>query len=93
MGIPFGHLLGPLTVWLFKRKTYPFVDAQGRESLNFQLSMTLYALIAALLILMKLGMVFLFLLAIVNVLLVIIASLRAFNGETFHYPFKITIIR
>jgi uncharacterized Tic20 family protein len=34
---PFGNILGPLVIWLIKKETYPFVDEQGKESLNFQI--------------------------------------------------------
>ncbi len=43
--IPFGHILGPLIVWMVKKEQYPLVEDQGRESLNFQISMTIYAVI------------------------------------------------
>lgn len=45
MIIPFGHIVGPLVVWLVKRAEYPLVDDQGRESLNYQISMTIYSVI------------------------------------------------
>ena len=93
MGIPFGHILGPLIVWLFKKKTYPFVDEQGKESLNFQLSMTVYAIIAALMIYIKLGMLPLWILAAINLLLVFIAAIRANSGGIYHYPFTIRFIK
>ncbi len=92
-GVPFGHILGPLLVWLYKKKEYPFVNEQGKEALNFQLSMTVYALIAALMIFIKLGMILLFILAAVNMFLVIIAALRANSGDIFRYPFKIRFIK
>ena len=92
-GIPFGHILGPLVVWLLKKNRYPFVNDQGKESLNFQLSMTLYAFVAALLIFVNIGAIMLFGLVVGNLILVIIASVKAFNGETFHYPFKIRFIK
>ena len=96
IGIPLGHLFGPLTVWLFKRNSYPFVREQGIESMNFQLSMTLYiALAAAFLYFTKLGlgMILILIMAPVNALLVIIASVRAYNGETYAYPLKIRFIK
>lgn len=92
-GIPFGHILGPLVVWLLKKNRYPFVNDQGKESLNFQLSMTLYAFVAALLIFVNIGAIMLFGLVVGNLILVIIASVKAFNGETFRYPFKIRFIK
>lgn len=93
IGIPFGHIFGPLIIWLVKKNTYPFVNEQGRESLNFQLSMTIYAIAAALLIFIKIGMPLLLLVAGINFILVIIASIRAFNGETYTYPLAIRLIK
>jgi hypothetical protein len=92
-GLPLGHVLGPLVVWLIKRKTHPFIYEQGKESLNFQLSMTLYTLIIAPLIFIKIGMGLIFILVVINFILVIIASLRAYQGEIFRYPFKIRFIK
>ncbi len=50
IGVPFGHVLGPLIVWLILRDRYPFVDDQGKEALNFQISFTIYGVIVGLLI-------------------------------------------
>ena len=93
IGIPLGNVLGPLIIWLIKKNTYAFVNEQGKESLNFQLSMTIYAIAAALLIYVKIGMPLLLLVAGINFILVIIASIRAFNGETYTYPLAIRLIR
>lgn len=43
--IPFGHVVGPLVVWLVKKDQFPLVDDQGKESLNFQLTMTIFFII------------------------------------------------
>ena len=93
IGIPLGNVLGPLIIWLVKKNAYPFVNEQGRESLNFQLSMTIYAIAAALLIYIKMGMALLLVVAGINFFLIIIASIRAFNGETYTYPFTIRLIK
>ncbi len=42
-----GHLLGPLIVWLVKRDDSPEIDAHGKEALNFQISMLIYNVVAA----------------------------------------------
>ena len=44
---PFGNIIGPLAVWLAKKNEHPFVDDQGKESLNFQISMMIYAVALA----------------------------------------------
>jgi uncharacterized protein len=63
IGIPFGNIVGPLIIRLLKKNVYPFVNEQGKESLNFQISMTIYALAAALLILIKIWFFLLFIIA------------------------------
>jgi hypothetical protein len=93
VGIPLGNIFGPLLVWLYKKKTYPFVDTQGKESLNFQITMTILVLCAALMIYLKIGMMIIFVLAAINVVLVIIASIQAYRGETYHYPFQIRFLK
>ena len=93
-GFPFGHLLGPLLIWMLKRKEHAFIDDQGRESLNFQLSMTLYTMCTVMFVIyLKIGVSPLLILVFANLILVIIASLRAKSGETFRYPFRIRFLR
>ena len=48
-GIPFGNILGPLVVWLIKKDQSWFVNEQGKEAMNFQISLTIYAIVAAIL--------------------------------------------
>ncbi|HOJ03114.1 MAG TPA: DUF4870 domain-containing protein [Bacteroidota bacterium] len=43
--VPFGHIFGPLTVWLMKKDEMPLVNDQGKESMNFQISMTIYFIV------------------------------------------------
>ena len=93
IGIPLGNIAGPLIIWLLKKNTNTFIDQQGKESLNFQLSMTIYALFGALLFLMKMGMFLLLLIAGINFILVVIASIKTLNGESYTYPYKIQFIK
>ncbi|MBD2386054.1 DUF4870 domain-containing protein [Cylindrospermum sp. FACHB-282] len=39
------NLLAPLTIWQFKKTQYPWIDLQGKEALNFQISLTFYTLV------------------------------------------------
>ena len=52
-----GHLLGPLIVWLAKRDDSPEIDAHGKEALNFQISMLIYNVVAAIFCLVLIGFV------------------------------------
>jgi len=92
IGIPFGHLLGPMVVWLVKKNDDPFIDEQGKESLNFQISMTIYGIIAAFLVLILIGIPLLIALAVADVILVVIASVKTSNGEPYRYPLTIRLI-
>jgi len=90
---PLLNILGPFVVWLMKKNEFSFVDEQGKESMNFQISMTLLTLLAALLIVVKIGIILLLAIWIVDVVFVIIASIKTSNGESYQYPFKIKLIK
>src|SRR5919106_4933141 len=80
-----GHLLGPLIVWLAKRGDSPEIDAHGKEALNFQISMLIYNVVAAVFCLILIGFVFLAVLWVLNAVFVIIASIRASDGKFYRY--------
>jgi uncharacterized Tic20 family protein len=88
-----GHLLGPLVVWLIKRGDSPEIDAHGKESLNFQISMLIYDAIAAILCLVLIGIPILIVLWILNTIFVIIASVQASEGKLYRYPLAIRFIK
>ena len=88
----FGHLLGPLIVWLIKRGDAPEIDANGKESLNFQISMLIYDIIAGILCLVVIGIFILVALWILNTVFVIIASVKTSEGKTYRYPFTIRFL-
>ena len=87
-----GHLLGPLVVWLLKRGDSPEIDAYGKESLNFQISMLIYDAIAVVLFIVLIGIPIFFALWVLNTVLVIIASVKASEGKFYRYPFTIRLI-
>ena len=88
-----GHLLGPLIVWLVKRGDSPEIDAHGKESLNFQLSMLIYDAIAVVLCLVPIGIPILVLLWVLNTIFVIIASIQASEGKLYRYPLAMRLIK
>jgi len=88
-----GHIFGPLVVWLIKRGDSPEIDAHGKESLNFQISMLIYDVIAFILFIVFIGIPILIALWILNTVLVIIASIRASEGKFFRYPMTIRLIK
>ena len=88
-----GHILGPLIVWLAKRTDSPEIDENGKESLNFQISMLIYNVIAGVLCLVLIGFIILAILHILNLVLVIVASIQASEGKFYRYPMTIRLIK
>ena len=93
IGIPFGNILGPLVVWLIKKNEMPLVNEEGKSALNFQISMTIYTIIAFILCFVAIGFLLIFPVIIFNVVLVIIAAVKTSNNEPFRYPCTIVFIR
>src|SRR5437764_11886920 len=87
-----GYLLGPLIVWLAKRDDSPEIDAHGKESLNFQISMLIYNAIAAVFCLVLIGFLVLPILWVLNAIFVIVASIQASDGKLYRYPISIRFI-
>ncbi|HAH87044.1 MAG: DUF4870 domain-containing protein [Armatimonadota bacterium] len=85
-----GQILGPLIVWLIKKEEYPFVDEQGKESLNFQLSITIYSFVATILVI---TIPLLLIIGAFWLVEVIIASVRANDGISYRYPLTIRFIK
>ena len=88
-----GHILGPLIVWLAKRGDSSEIDEHGKESLNFQISMLIYNVIAGVLCLVLIGFIILPILHILNLVLVIVASIQASEGKFYRYPLTIRLIK
>ncbi len=90
--IPFGNIIGPLIVWQMK-KDLPFVDEQGKEALNFQITVSIAAFVSAILMFVLIGFLLLSLVVIGSFVFTIIAALNANNGENYRYPIAIRLIK
>ncbi|MEW5846446.1 MAG: DUF4870 domain-containing protein [Bacteroidota bacterium] len=91
--IPFGNVIGPLVFWLLKKDEYAEVDRQGKAALNFQLSLTIYSIVAAILIVILVGFVLLGAIFLFGLIMTIVASVKSSNGERFEYPLSINLIK
>ncbi|OGB65487.1 MAG: orotate phosphoribosyltransferase [Caldithrix sp. RBG_13_44_9] len=91
--IPLGNIIGPLVIWLLKKDEFEFVDDQGKESLNFQISVIIYAIISAILIIVILGIFLLIALGIFAIVMMIIGAVRANEGIRYRYPLSIRFIK
>jgi len=86
IGIPFGNILGPLVVWLLKRDESSFVNEHGKEAINFHISMSIYVFVAGLLCVILIGVPILFALIISSFVFMVIAAVRANDGNSYQYP-------
>ena len=120
---PFGHIITPLIAWQTLKERSPFLDRQGKEAVNFNLSYTLYSFILTLTFIpFAMGTFFrnfnnfdnfyidfdfntniilgfigfgtiTGIIYLAGIALVIIASLKAKDGESYKYPFTIKFIK
>jgi uncharacterized Tic20 family protein len=102
--IPFGNLIGPLIIWQIKKNELPEIDPHGKESLNFQITISIITVIFSVFLFGSIGYgalvgnpltmltgglglgLLLSLVKLTSWVLVIIAAVRANNGELFRYP-------
>ena len=89
----FGNIIGPLIIWLMKKDEFAFADSQGKESLNFQISITIYATVATLLMFVCIGFLLLPAVGVFDLVMIIIASIKANKGEPVTYPLCIRFIK
>lgn len=91
--IPFGNIIGPLVIWLIKKDQSAWVDEQGKESLNFQISVSIYAIIAGILTIIVIGIFLLIAVGIFSLVMIIIATVKVNNLEDFKYPLSIRLLK
>ena len=91
--IPFGNILGPLVIWLIKKDEYAFVEDQGKEALNFQISIMIYSLVSGILVLAIIGLPLLIAVIIFDVVMTVIAAIKANGGEYYRYPLTIRFVK
>ena len=90
--IPFGTVIGPLIVWQMKKADMPFVDDQGKEALNFQITVAIAAFVCLLLGFILIGFLLLPIVGIGAIVLTVIAGIKANEGEAYRYPVSWRII-
>jgi len=87
-------LLAPLVLWLTMKDRYPEVDHHGKESINFQLNVMFWSLVSVVLIpCLGLGLLLLPALSIAELILIVLATVAAANGERYRYPMIYRILQ
>jgi uncharacterized protein len=89
---PFGNIIGPLIIWSVKKDKYPLVDDQGKEAINFQISVIIYFLASFMLVFCLVGIPLLIAIFLFSLVLTAIASVRANEGVRYRYPLSIKFL-
>ena len=94
-----GCFIGPLIIWMIKKDTMPFVDDQAKEALNFNITVAIifFVLWAVTFLTLFIGGVLtvplMVIVGIAWLVLTVIASIKANQGERYRYPFTLRLVK
>ena len=94
-----GCFIGPLIIWLVKKDTMPFVDDQGKEALNFNITVGIAFFVLFLLAVLTLGIGLVIaiplwiIIGIAWLVFTIIAAIKANEGVAYRYPFTLRLVK
>lgn len=91
--VPGIGIFGPLVIWLIKKDESSFVEANAKESLNFQLTMLIAYAVSWVLVIVLIGALLFFVIWVVNIVLVIVASVKTSENKIYRYPFNLRLIK
>jgi hypothetical protein len=91
--IPFGNIIGPLVLWQIKKDQSAYIDYHGKEAVNFQISMTIYLAISFILVFVLVGILLLAVLGILTIVFLVIAAIKANEGDYYVYPITMRFIK
>ena len=89
------NIVGPLIIWLVKKDDSPFVDDQGKEATNFQITVLIGYVVATILGVVTGGCASLILypaLGIASLIFAILGGVEANKGVVYRYPFALRLI-
>lgn len=91
--IPFGNIIGPVVVWMLKKDQHPFVDDQGKESLNFQITVLIAMIVSFILVFIIIGFFLMIAVGLAALVFIIIGAVQASQGQRYRYPVNIRFIK
>lgn len=89
----FTSFIGPLVIYLVKKDESEFIAAHAKESLNFQLTVFIGYFVSFILMIILIGVLLACVLSLVNLVLIIVATIRASEGRLYKYPFSLKLIK
>ena len=97
--IPFGNIIAPLVMWQIKKNESAFIDDQGKEAVNFNLTLLIIGLALLLLTLITFGLGALLTaplglaLCVAWLIFAILAGIKANEGIAYRYPYILRLIK
>lgn len=89
----FGGLIVPLVIWVTQKDKVYKMDEQGKNILNFQLSIIIYSILCIpAILLLGLGFIGLIIIGIIAFVFPIINAIKTSNGEVPKYPLSINFV-
>lgn len=92
LGGIFFSVIPSLIVWLLKKDS-PFVAEHAKEALNFQITLIFGFVLAFFLMIVLIGFFLFWALGVINLILCIVAAVKASSGESFRYPFTLRLVQ
>lgn len=89
----FTSFFGPLVIWLIKKEESSFLNAQGKEALNFQITIAIAMFVSAMLSVILIGFLLMPIVGLAALVLSIMAAVKVSNGEAYRYPLTIRLIK
>ena len=90
--VPLLGLIAPILIWQLKKDQFPILDEHGRNATNWIISSLIYGMISGVLVLVMVGFVLLFALAVVSIVFPVIAAIKANDGIVWKYPLAIRFV-
>jgi hypothetical protein len=91
--VPFGNIVLPLILWQMQKDKSSYVTTHAKEALNFQITMTIAYIVAAVMIFIVVGIFLLIGLAIFSLVVTIMAAIKASQGEYYKYPINFDFVK
>ena len=83
----------PIIMWILNKDNSTKVDMHGKNIINFMISMFVYFSVAGILCIILIGVPVLIILGTLAFIFIIIATLKAGNGEYWEYPLSIKFLK
>lgn len=89
----FTFFVGPLALWLVYRDRSPYLERQSQEALNFQITVGIALFVSGLLVALFIGVILLPLVIGAHVVMTLLATIKASEGELYRYPFSLRLLK